>query len=685
LAEDQLKGPSDVEMYIRALRKGCRCVELDCWDGSNSEPEVYHGHTLTSHILFKDIIIAVRDHAFVTSEYPVILSLENHCSIPMQKVMAQHLQDILGDLLYTTPPDPEEKYLPSPETLKGKILIKGKKLKPEQENEASDDTGGDVSDEDEAAGMDDGDKVRSRSPTPLSPTTLEGTNQTDGNRTRRRSSAAKAKSVKLAPSLSKLVTLVQSVHFRSFEESADTGKYFHMSSFTEGSMGRLASGSAAEFIQYNKRQLSRIYPAGSRISSSNYNPQAAWNVGCQIVALNYQTNCEEMDLNQGRFLVNGKCGYVLKPEILRAEVSYVNINSKSAIPGLVPQLMTIKVISGQQLPKPPGSGSKGEVIDPFVTIAIHGVPNDNCDERTSTIKNNGFNPVWDKTFRILLRFPDVAMVRFCVLDDDFVGDDFIGQYSLPVSSIQPGYRHIPLFSKTGELLKHSTLFVHVSFEPAYTLKKRNIFKHGSGANTRMRLATPKKISAPAVNRLFQDVSDALQSVVALKMQVETTTDQFKTTCGLYDKANFLQAMKLFVTRSKAANIELTFAKVKDVLSITYQKTESFPDVIEKMANALRQLLEASEAVITQADSMIGRLMGAYNGGQEIYLHLDEQFKEARLKGRKLEKSHEAFAWNMQVVRSHAELMKTTRDQILYMQRQMEDVANDHEMPVRYNV
>ena len=95
--------------------------------------------------------------------------------------------------------------------------------------------------------------------------------------------------------------------------------------------------------------------------------------------------------------------------------------------------------------------------------------------------------MWDKTFRILLRFPDVAMVRFCVLDDDFVGDDFIGQYSLPLSSIQPGlvtalfsfakhpvfvagYRHIPLFSKSGEVLKHSTLFVHVSFEPAYTLK-----------------------------------------------------------------------------------------------------------------------------------------------------------------------------------------------------------------------
>jgi len=39
-------------------------VEVDCWDGANGEPIVYHGHTFTSKILFKDVVTAVGNYAF---------------------------------------------------------------------------------------------------------------------------------------------------------------------------------------------------------------------------------------------------------------------------------------------------------------------------------------------------------------------------------------------------------------------------------------------------------------------------------------------------------------------------------------------------------------------------------------------------------------------------------------------
>ncbi|NXJ85156.1 PLCZ1 phosphodiesterase, partial [Trogon melanurus] len=129
LISDQLIGPSDLWGYTSALLKGCRCLEIDCWDGSNNEPVVYHGHTLTSKLLFHAVIQVIDKYAFVASDYPVVLSLENHCSPKQQEVMADYLESILGDKLLTSPlDDAVVTQLPSPEALKFKILIKNKKI-----------------------------------------------------------------------------------------------------------------------------------------------------------------------------------------------------------------------------------------------------------------------------------------------------------------------------------------------------------------------------------------------------------------------------------------------------------------------------------------------------------------------------------------------------------------------------
>ena len=70
---------------------------------------------------------------------------------------------------------------------------------------------------------------------------------------------------------------------------AGKGRSFEMSSFDETNAVSMLKENPVEFVKYNRRQLSRIFPKGTRVDSTNFMPHVFWNAGCQLVALNYQT------------------------------------------------------------------------------------------------------------------------------------------------------------------------------------------------------------------------------------------------------------------------------------------------------------------------------------------------------------------------------------------------------------
>uniref|UniRef100_A0A671WEJ7 Phosphoinositide phospholipase C n=1 Tax=Sparus aurata TaxID=8175 RepID=A0A671WEJ7_SPAAU len=470
LTGDQLLSQSRVEMYAYVLQAGCRCVEVDCWDGPDGEPIIHHGYTLTSKILFKDVVETINKYAFTKSQYPVILSIENHCTVPQQKKMAEYLKEVLQDKLDLSGVNTQEcKKLPSPEMLKGKVLVKGKKLPanldPEaEEGDVSDeDTGDEEDEEDNDDDDDDNAQVtagfffqRKKRIRVKNKAASDGESDVSGSREGTQIVYHPKKTMRLSRALSDLVKYTKSVRVHDIETQALMNSW-QVSSLNETVMNQILQLKPAELVRFNQRQLLRVYPSNFRVDSSNFNPQPYWNAGCHMVALNYQTEGRMLDLNRAKFSANGNCGYILKPKYMRKAA--FNPTLDDPLPGHRKTQLVLKIISGQQLPKPKDSmfGDRGEIIDPFVKVEIIGLPIDCSEQQTRVVDDNGFNPMWEETLVFNIQMPQNALVRFEVWDHDPIGRDFIGQRTVAFTSMMPGYRHVYL-----EGMAESSIFVHVA-------------------------------------------------------------------------------------------------------------------------------------------------------------------------------------------------------------------------------
>ncbi|XP_023383512.1 1-phosphatidylinositol 4,5-bisphosphate phosphodiesterase beta-2 [Pteropus vampyrus] len=470
LTAGQFSGLSSAEMYRQVLLAGCRCVELDCWKGKppDEEPIITHGFTMTTDIYFKEAIEAIAESAFKTSPYPVILSFENHVDSPRQQAkMAEYCRVMFGDMLLT---EPLEKFplkpgtpLPSPEDLRGKILIKNKK------NQFS----GPASPSTEQPG---GEAEGSCPPSaPVGGDTVwtgeEGAELEEEVEEEEESGSLDEEEIKKLQSdegtaglevtayeeMSSLVNYIQPAKFISFEFSAQKNRSYVISSFTELKAYDLLSKATVQFVDYNKRQMSRIYPKGTRMDSSNYMPQMFWNAGCQMVALNFQTMDLPMQQNMALFEFNGQSGYLLKHEFMRRPDKQYNPFSVDRIDVVVATTLSITVISGQFLSE--------RSVRTYVEVELFGLPGDPKRRYRTKLSpsTNSINPVWKEepfVFEKIL-MPELASLRVAVMEE---GNKFLGHRIIPINALNSGYHHLCLHSESNMPLTMPSLFVFLELK-----------------------------------------------------------------------------------------------------------------------------------------------------------------------------------------------------------------------------
>jgi phosphatidylinositol phospholipase C, delta len=511
LSGHQLYGSSSVEMYNYALLKGYRLVELDCWDGDEENgPVITHGFTFTSKIYLKDVLQAIRKSAFLVSEYPVILSIENHCNKKQQDMMADLFYKCLSDLYVLDPENPPRDY-PSPEELKKTFIIKcsrprifkKERLQTNSSNNLDtqpNQTGGIQKKKTLAAFL----KKKKNTSTNLN---------TAGSGTPKKTTSVLFKT--LAVTISKEATdgatekkgkdntkvnEIESMLQVALQKNASDepeGKNQNLKDIdlkkakknSEDTVGLLANTCGmlgtklildklkennyqpwdsvtvtekkffsyfkdkeklVTFMGYTRNSFSKIYPL--RMDSSNFDATKAWLAGSQIAAINAQTTLDDFTLlNIIFFQRNNNAGYILRPEKLNDPDFMYNFEKPVGN-------ITLKLISGINLNL---IFPTEETCELSMTASIIGSYADDESNKifTTKINNNLLNPLFkNEIYSFNVYEPDLSFILIKISNKNTV----LARSVLHIPVMARGIRTVPLYDNLCREFRDSILVFHIT-------------------------------------------------------------------------------------------------------------------------------------------------------------------------------------------------------------------------------
>ncbi|KAL4810190.1 PLC-like phosphodiesterase [Aspergillus unguis] len=267
-----------------------------------------------------------------------------------------------------------------------------------------------------------------------------------------------AKPAKILHSLSKHAVFTKGFSFKQFTQPEATVPG-HVFSLSERAARQASEKYSEALFEHNRKNFMRIYPYGLRVNSSNLDPTFFWRRGAQIVALNWQNSDKGMMLNHGMFA--GEQGWIHKP------VGYRSTEPQAApIPKQTVDL-SIEVFAAQDLALPPGDkNEKG--FHPYISCYLHvetpddvaapqGDEHSTDSEKTSykrEVKSGeGCNPDFGGQ---KLEFPtlsgiveELTFVRFKIKDDEIGPDSLASWACIRLTRLQEGYRVIRLHKVDG--------------------------------------------------------------------------------------------------------------------------------------------------------------------------------------------------------------------------------------------
>lgn len=454
LTGNQLSSDCSEIPIIKALERGVRGIELDLWPNSAKDNvHVLHGRTLTTPVPLIKCLKSIREHAFVKSPYPVIITLEDHLTPDLQAKVAEMVIQIFGEMLYYPESGCLEEF-PSPEALKHRIILSTKP--PKEYLEIKNQKEGTSSPAEKDSSEDDF----------FMKDTLEGDPKYDSDPDDEDGDIQNQKSSQLAaPEYKRLIAIHAGKAKQGLRHALVTGlDKVKRLSLTEQDLERAASLYGTDVVRFTQKNILRVFPKGTRVTSSNFHPLVGWTHGAQMLAFNMQGYGKSLWLMHGLFRSNGGCGYVKKPDFLMKRGPRNELfDPKVKLPVKKTLKVSVYLGDGWRLDFSHTHFDSYSPPDFYTKVQMVGVPADEAKKKTRIIEDD-WGPIWDEDFTFPLTVPELALLRIEIREHDMSEkDDFGGQTCLPVSELRPGIRAVPIYDKKGEKLRSVRLLMRFQF------------------------------------------------------------------------------------------------------------------------------------------------------------------------------------------------------------------------------
>ncbi|WVZ96047.1 hypothetical protein U9M48_041732 [Paspalum notatum var. saurae] len=468
LTGNQLSSGCSERPIVKALLDGVRVIELDLWpNAAKDDVEVLHGRTWTSPVELTKCLEAIKEHAFVTSPYPVILTLEDHLTPDLQAKVAKMIKETFGDMLYISESEHMAEF-PSPEDLRGKVIISTKPPKEYLQAKSGKEEAADEKAEEEGVWGEEiaDDKAAARQMPEQSSGKYAAAAEDAEEEPLPDGDAAEKKGTDNEYKRLIAIQLTRRKHDMDQDLRVDPGKVTRLS-LGEKAFEKAIVSHGEHIIRFTQRNLLRIFPRSTRITSSNYNPLMGWRYGVQMVAANMQGHGRKLWLTHGMFRANGGCGYVKKPDILMNRDPDKLFDPRADLPVKTRLKVTVYMGDGWRFDFRKTHFDRCSPPDFYARVGVAGVAADTRMERTKVMMDS-WVPAWDHEFgEFPLAAPELALLRVEVHEsDNHQKDEFGGQTCLPVWELRPGIRSVRLCDHRGQALRSVKLLMRFEFFPA---------------------------------------------------------------------------------------------------------------------------------------------------------------------------------------------------------------------------